>query len=476
MPGTEHYRNLVLGSGKAGKLLGWTLAKQGEHTAVIERKWIGGSCPNIACMPSKNVIHSAKVASLIARAAEFGIELQPARINMQGVRRRKRAMVDEQVRRHLIAYEDSGAELILGEGRLTGPRTIEVKTREGTTRVLSADRVFLNVGTHATIPDIPGLAASRPMTHIEALELDRVPEHLIVLGGGYVGLEFAQAMRRFGARVTILERGPQLASREDPDVGRALLELFCEEGIEVLLNAEPTNLSGVSGESIVMQIAHDGKERSLQGSHILAAAGRIPNTHGIGLREAGIELDGRGYIKVNERLETTVPGVWAVGECAGSPQFTHVAFDDFAIVRDNLNGGARTTRDRLIPFCMFTDPELARVGLNESEARERGIAYRVARMSANDILRALTISETRGFLKMLIEEHGNRILGFTAFLAGADDLIAIVQTAMLNGAPFLALRDAIFTHPTMAEALTMLLADVEVRQDQSATSARGFGA
>jgi pyruvate/2-oxoglutarate dehydrogenase complex dihydrolipoamide dehydrogenase (E3) component len=470
MSGTEHYTNLVLGSGEAGKYLSWSLAKQGERTAVVERKWIGGSCPNIACLPSKNVIHSAKVASFVASASEFGIEMQPAHVSMQGVRRRKRAMVDDQVRRHLNNYQHTGVELILGEGRLTGPKTIEVKTREGETRTLTADRLFLNLGTHAAIPDIPGLAASKPMTHVEALELDRVPEHLIVLGGGYIGLELAQAMRRFGARVTLVERGPQLAGREDHDVGQALLELFCEEGIDVLLNTLPTNVSGVSGGTIVMQIAQDGKERTLQASHILVTAGRVPNTAGIGLRESGIELDSRGYIKVNERLETTVPGVWAMGDCAGSPQFTHVAHNDFVIVRDNLNGRNRTTENRLIPFCMFTDPELARVGLNETEARERGIAYRTARMSANNILRAITISETRGFLKMLIEEHGNKILGFTAFLAGADDLIAVVQTAMLNGVPFNALRETIFTHPTMAEALSPLLADVEVRQDQRAAS------
>lgn len=477
MPGTEHYRNLILGSGESGKYLSWTLAKQGERTAVVERKWIGGSCPNIACLPSKNVIRSAKVASFMARATEFGIEMQqPAHVSMQGVRRRKRAMVDDQVRRHLTNYERTGVELILGEGRLTGPKTIEVKTREGETRVLTADRVFLNLGTHSAIPDIPGLAASKPMTHVEALELDRVPEHLIVLGGGYIGLELAQAMRRFGARVIVVERGPQLASREDPDVGLALLELFCEEGIQALLNAQPTSVSGISGESVEMKIAQDGKERILEASHILVASGRVPNTNGIGLPESGIELDSRGYIKVNERLETTVPGVWAMGDCAGSPQFTHVAHNDFVIVRENLNGGNRTTKNRLIPFCMFTDPELARVGLNETEAQERGIAYRTARMSGNDILRAITISETRGFLKMLIDEHSNRILGFTAFLAGADDLIAVVQTAMLNGVPFHALRDTIFTHPTMSEALSPLLANVEVRQDQSAASAHGFGA
>ncbi len=468
MPGTEHYRNIVLGSGTAGKFFGWTLAKQGERTAAVERKWIGGSCPNVACLPSKNVIHSAKVASLVGRAAEFGIQTGPFTISMEGVRARKRKMVDGLVEKQLGIYDDSGAELIFGEGRLAGPRTLEVKLNQGGTRRLTADRMFLNLGTHATIPDIPGLAAAKPMTHIDALELDRTPGHLVILGGGYVGVEFGQAMRRFGSSVTIIERGPQLVGREDPDVGEALLGLFRDEGIEVLLNTQLTSVSGVSGENIRVQTVQQGRERTLDASHILVAAGRSPNTTGIGLQEAGIELDDRGYIRVNDRLETTAAGVWAVGECAGSPQFTHVSYDDFSIVRDNLNGRRRSTRDRLIPFCIFTDPELARVGLDESEARRLGIRYRVARMPAKEVLRAITLSETRGFLKMLIEEHSNRILGFTAFCTGADDLMAVVQTAMLGGMPFPLLRDAIFTHPTMAEGLTGLLADVEVREYASA--------
>jgi pyruvate/2-oxoglutarate dehydrogenase complex dihydrolipoamide dehydrogenase (E3) component len=468
MPETEHYTNLVLGSGTAGKFIAWTLAKKGERTAAVERQWIGGSCPNIACLPSKNVVHSAKVASLFGRAAEFGIETQPFAIRMEGVRKRKREMVDGLVKTHLANYEKSGAELILGEGRLVGPRTLEVKPKQGSTRRLTADRVFLNLGTHATIPDIPGLAAARPMTHIEALELDRTPSHLIILGGGYVGLELAQAMRRLGSPVTMIERGSQLASREDQDVGEALLELFRDEGIDVLFRAQITKVSGVSGENIRVQIDHDGRERTVEASHLLVAVGRTPNTEGIGLREAGVELDDNGYVRVNDRLETTAPGVWAVGECAGSPKFTHVSFDDFCVVRDNLNGRSRTTRNRLIPFCVFTDPEFARVGLSESEARSRGIEYRVARMPAKAVLRTLTFSETRGFLKMLIDEHSDRILGLTAFGTGAGELIAVVQAAMLNGAGFPSLRDAIFTHPTMAEGLTELLADVEVRQNDSA--------
>ncbi len=466
MPSIEHYQNIVFGGGTGGKLMTWTLAEQGERTAVVERKWIGGSCHNIACMPSKNIIHSAKVASLFRRAAEFGIETQPFSINMEGVRDRKRKTVEGSVKYHLARYKDGGADLILGEGRLTGPRMLEVRTREGSTRLLSTDRLFLNLGTHATIPDIPGLAAARPMSHIEALELDRVPGHLIILGGGYVGLEFGQAMRRFGSQVTVIERGPQLASREDQDVGEALLELFRDEGIDVLLHSQLTKVTGISGESTRVQVEQDGRQRTIDASDILVAIGRTPNTKGIGLEDAGVELDERGYIKVNDRLETTAPGVWAIGECAGSPHFTHVSQDDFSVIRDNLNGGNRTTRDRLVPYCIFTDPELARVGLNEAQARARGIEYRVVKMPGDGVRRARTLSETRGFLKMLIDEHNDRILGFTAFITGAGEVMAVVQTAMVSSAPFTLLRDAILTHPTMAEGLGTLLADVKTKEEE----------
>jgi pyruvate/2-oxoglutarate dehydrogenase complex dihydrolipoamide dehydrogenase (E3) component len=326
--------------------------------------------------------------------------------------------------------------------------------------VVSGARIFLNVGTRASLPDVPGLSDAAPMTHVEALDLERVPEHLIVLGGGYVGLELAQAMRRFGSAVMVIERGPQLAGREDPDVGAALLELFQDEGIGVLLEAHVRHVDGRSGSGIRVRAVSPTGDRIIEGSDLLVAAGRTPNTHGIGAERAGIELDSRGYVKVDERLETTAPGVWAMGDCAGSPQFTHVAFDDFRIVRDNLNGGSRTTRNRLIPFCMFTDPELARVGLNESEASARNIAYRVARMPMAAVLRTRTISEPRGFMKMLIGEGNDRILGFTAFGAEASELMATVQTAMLGNLPYTALRDALFTHPTAAEGLTLLLAGI----------------
>lgn len=455
----QHYDILVLGSGEAGKYLAWTTAKAGRRAAVVERKLIGGSCPNIACLPSKNIIYSAHVAALLRRGAEFGITCGPISIDMQAVRQRKRQMVDDLIAIHRHNYAASGAELIMGDGRFVAPKTIEVQLQDGGTRQLIGERVYLNVGTRAAIPDLPGLARAQPLTHIEALELDHVPEHLIVLGGGYIGLEFAQPMRRFGSRVTVVERGPQLAAREDSDVGQALLQRFEQEGIDVMLNAQAIDVEGRSGERVRLRVQTSDGIQTIEGSDILVAAGRTPNTQGIGLDTAGIDVNEHGYINVNERLETTATNVWAMGDCAGSPQFTHVAFDDFRIVRDNLNDGHRTTRNRLVPYCMFTDPELARVGLNELEAQRAGIAYRIAKIPMAAVLRTRTISETGGFLKALIAAQSDQILGFTALGAGAGELIAVVQTAMLAGIPYTALRDTILTHPTIAEGLTVLFAN-----------------
>lgn len=460
MPEIESYNVLVIGSGEAGKYMAWTMAKAGQHTAVVERRYIGGSCPNIACLPSKNVIHSAKVASLAARAAEFGVEVGSVATNMKAVQFRKRKMVEDLINVHSDRYEASGAELIMGEARFVSPRTVSISLNDHDTRVITGERVFLNVGTRASLPPVPGLADAKPMTHVEALDLDRLPDHLIVLGGGYVGLELAQAIGRFGSRVTIVERGPRVASREDPDVSAALLELFHDEGIEVLLGAEVRSVEGRSGSEIRVRVKDANGGRVIEGTDFLVAAGRTPNTQGIGLELAGVELDGRGYVRVNERLETTAPDTWAMGDCAGSPQFTHVAYDDFRVVRDNLNGGNRTTEKRLVPFCMFTDPELARVGLNESEANSSGIDYRLVKLPMAAVLRTRTISEPRGFIKMLIDAASDRILGITVLGAEASELMAVVQTAMLGGLPYTVLRDAIFTHPTTAEGLTALLADV----------------
>jgi pyruvate/2-oxoglutarate dehydrogenase complex dihydrolipoamide dehydrogenase (E3) component len=456
----EKYDLLVLGSGAAGKLLSWTMAKKGMKTAVVERKYVGGSCPNIACLPSKNIIHSAKVASYFFRSEEFGISKQDVRIDMAVVRDRKRKMVDGLIDMHLDLYRKSGAELIMGSGRFVAPRTIEVKTAEGKKRVLCGKHVVINTGTRATMDRTPGLTEANPLTHIEALELDKIPERLLVLGGGYVGLELAQAMRRFGSRVTVIERNARLAHREDEDISEALHDLFKDEGIDVLTNARVIRVEGKSGQSVKLRVHRDGSEIVLEGTHLLVATGRTPNTDGIGLELAGVEITERGYVKVNERLETTAPGVWAAGDCAGSPHFTHISENDFQIVRDNILGGQRVTTGRQVPFCMFTDPEFARIGLSETDAKERGITYRLAKTSMNNVLRTRTLSETRGFMKALIDAGSDRILGFAAFGVGAGETLATVQVAMLAGLPYTELRDAIFTHPTLSEGLIPLFSNV----------------
>jgi pyruvate/2-oxoglutarate dehydrogenase complex dihydrolipoamide dehydrogenase (E3) component len=386
----------------------------------------------------------------------------PVAIDMAKVRQRKRDMVEALVDIHLQNYKKSGNELIMGSGRFVGPKTLEVRLNDGGTRLLAGDKIFLNIGTHAAIPTIPGLEAARPLTHIEALELDYLPSHLIVLGGSYVGLELAQVYRRFGSHVTVIEHGPQLMSREDPDIAEEMQRILSDEGIEILVAAEPIQVNGRSGEGASVVIRTSSGEKKIEGSDILAAAGRIPNTAGIGLEEAGVKLDGRGYIRVNERLETSAPEVWAIGECAGSPQFTHVSENDFGIIRDNLAGGKRSTRNRLVPYCMFTDPPLVRVGLSESEAQRQGVTVRVAKLPTGAVLRTFTNGERKGFMKALVGDD-DRVLGFTMIGSDASEIMAAVQTAMLGGMPASALRDAMFAHPTMAEGVSLLFSNVPPR-------------
>src|SRR5277367_74222 len=473
MNAPENFDALVLGGGTAGKLAAWTMAKEGRRTAVVERKYIGGSCPNIACLPSKNVIYSAKVASLVGRQREFGIETGPIAIDMARVYARKRDMVDGIIQVHLDQYraaldKQRGDELMFGEGTFVAPRTVRVALRDGGERTLTAERVFVNLGSRATIPDMPGLREAKPLTHIEALDLERRPEHLLVLGGGYVGLELSQALRRLGSRVTVISRDMRLVANEDADVSEAVLQLFRDEGIDVLLRTHVLRVNGISGEHVSLQLQSVEGPRTVEGTDILVALGRTPNTTGVGLDKAGIEVTEKGHIRVNDRLETTAPNVWALGECAGSPYFTHVSEDDFDIIHKNLTGGRRSTKDRLVPYCVFLDPELARVGLNESQARERGVVYRVASVPVDSAWRPWTLSERRGFMKTLIDAQSDRILGFTAIGPEAGELMGTVQVAMLTGQPYTILRDAMFAHPTMTEGLKALFMGVPQRLENRA--------
>ena len=467
----DDYDLVILGGGTGSTVAAWTFAGEGKRVAVVDRKYIGGSCPNIACLPSKNIIHSAKVVSYFRRSEDFGVVHNGFSVDMLGVRERKRKMVGGLNAMYLENYKNTGAEFILGAGRFIAPKIIEVTFPDGTTRRLRGTNVIVSTGTRATLEAIPGLVESGPLTHVEALELERVPEQLLVIGAGYVGIELSQAMRRFGSKVTVIDRNQRLLPNEDDDVSEALGSLLKDDGIDVLLAAQVKNLSGTSGKSVSIVVGQNGTERTVNGTHVLVATGRTPNSEGLGLEVAGVELTERGYIKVNERLQTTAAGVWAIGEVAGSPQFTHISLDDFRVVHSNLNGGSRITTGRQVPYCLFTDPELARIGLNETEARTRKIPYRLFKASMEANLRARTLSETRGFLKVLVEADSDRVLGFTAFGVGAGETMAAVQVAMIAGIPYTVLRDAVLTHPTLVEGLITLLSSTpSVHDVEEATS------
>ena len=467
MPDSTHHTAevfdaLVLGSGEAGKYLSWSLGAEGKRVALIERRYVGGSCPNIACLPSKNIVHSAKVAWYAQRLDEFGMNKPAPGIDMAVVRERKRAMVRGLVDVHEKRFAANHVVFVNGEGRFVGPRTLSVALPEGGTRLLKADIVIVSTGSRAVIPDIHGLRASQPMTHVEELELDTLPGHLLVLGGGYVGLEFAQAMARFGSRVTVINRGERLLSNEDEDVTATLAEVLAKEGIHLQLGSTLESVSGRSGDSVIARIRTATGEQVVEATHILVAAGRQPNTDEIGLEKAGIELSPNGYIEVNDSLQTTAAGVFAVGDCAGSPQFTHIAYDDYRVVQRMMKGESATVSGRQVPYTLFTDPELAHVGLHEHEAKEQGIEYRLLKLPMAAVLRTRTLGETAGFLKALIAAD-DLILGFTALGVGAGELLAPVQLAMSAGLPYTALRDLIVTHPTMSEGLMYLFSSTPVQ-------------
>jgi pyruvate/2-oxoglutarate dehydrogenase complex dihydrolipoamide dehydrogenase (E3) component len=453
--GVEDYDLIVLGSGEGGKYLAWALAKEGKKVAVVERKYVGGSCPNIACLPSKNIIHSAKVASFAKRASEFGVRIDKYSIDSQAVRDRKRMMVSALVDVQYKNYSTSGAELIMGTGRFVAPKTIEVALNDGARRTVRGKDVVIGTGTHASLGKTPGLANLQPWTHIEALDAGVIPEKLIVFAGGYIGLELAQAFLRLGSKVTIIEGSARLLPREDEDVSHAVETLFREEGAELLLGCEVTEASGRNGDSVTLFVRHEDKSKTVAGTHLLVALGRTPNTEGLNLDVAGVKLAPSGYIQVSEKLQTTAPGVWAVGEIAGSPQFTHISYDDHRVIHANLAGKSRTTTGRQVPYSLFTDPEVARVGLNEQEARAQGISYRLFRLPMAADLRARTLSEMRGFMKALVGQD-DQIIGFTVFGVSGGEIMGTIQMAMLGKLPYTVVRDAIITHPTLLEGLVFL--------------------
>ena len=371
--------------------------------------------------------------------------------------------LEREIALHLKLYRESGAELIMGNGRFVGPKTLEVELNDGGARRLTGDRIVINVGSHAAIPNIPGMQEARALTHIEALELDYAPAHLVVVGAGYVAIELAQAFRRFGSRVTLVEPASRIMGREDPDVATELHRILGREGIEIQVNTAVAAVQGISGEAVRVITSGPSGRGAIDASDLLVAVGRVPNTAGIGLEETGVKLDPLGFIQVNDRLEASAPGVWAIGECAGTPQFTHASIDDFRIVRANMTRENRSTRGRLIPYVLFTDPPLAHVGLTEQDAQKQGLPVRLAKLPMSQVLRTAATDETDGFMKVLVSANDDRIVGFTMLGAQAGEVMAAVQTAMLAQLPYQALRDAVIAHLTFAEGLGALLSNVPPR-------------
>lgn len=457
----EHFEFVIVGGGKGGKTLAVQMASAGRQVAMIEQGMIGGTCINVACIPTKTMVRSARVAELARRAADFGVRVVFDGVDPPGVRERKRDVVAEMVDRNQANFDRSGMTLLLGTARFTGPRALEVRLRDGGVQALTADKVFLNTGTRPALPPIPGLADARPLNSESIQELDRLPDHLLVLGGGYIGCEFAQMFRRFGSQVTLIEQSAQFLPREDPDVAAQVLQIFQEDGVDVLTGASTQRVEGLTGQSVRLRLQTTSGDLVVEGSHLLVALGRVPNTEKLNLAAAGVEVDDRGFIRVNDRLETTAADVWALGDVNGGPQFTHASLDDWRIVSANLAGGNRSTADRLVPYTLFIDPELGRIGMTEAEARRRGFRVRVARLPAAAIPRAVTMGETRGSLKAVVDADTDQLLGASILAAEGGEVMAVIQVAIQAALPYTALRDMIFAHPTMAEGLNDLFAKAE---------------
>ena len=455
---TTHYDAILIGAGQAGTPLSTTLARAGWKTAIIERVHVGGTCINEGCTPTKTMVASGRVAYLARRGADYGVQTGPVTIDMTKVRQRKRDIVDSFRNSGQRRIETTdGVDLLIGEAGFTGPKTLELRLNNGETRELTADTILINAGARPAKPSIPGIEAVATLDSTSIMELDEIPEHLLIVGGGYIGLEFGQLFRRFGSQVTVIQRGAGLLAREDPDVAEEVANIMREDGLEILLETKPVSVKQLSAGNIQLTVQTKTGERTLNGSHLLMAAGRVPNTDWLNLDAAGIQTDKRGFIQVNDRLETNVPGIYALGDIKGGPAFTHISYDDFRIIRTNLlEKGNATIHDRLVPYTVFIDPQLGRIGLSETDARTQGRNFKIARMPMNYVARALEMGESRGFMKAVVDADTGQILGAAVLGIEGGEIMAILEVAMIGKVPYDILRDGVFAHPTLAESLNNL--------------------
>jgi pyruvate/2-oxoglutarate dehydrogenase complex dihydrolipoamide dehydrogenase (E3) component len=454
------YDAIVIGSGQGGTPLASALAGAKLHTALIERDEIGGTCINYGCTPTKTMVASAQIAYKARRAADYGIHTSSVSVDMQRVRQRKRDIVESfrsGSERRVSRAE--GLDLIRGDARFTGPKALSVSLNGGGTLALEASRIFIDTGTRSARPKLDDLDSVAWLDSTSIMELDEVPQHLVVLGGGYVGLEFGQMFRRFGSQVTIVNRGPQVLNREDRDVAEEVLKILREDGIEVLLGAEAER---VAKQDNGFELEVSGSEKRLvRGSHLLVATGRVPNTEDLNLAAAGVKTDAHGFVQVNDRLETTAEGVYALGDVKGGPAFTHISYDDFRIVKANLlEGKSASIAGRLLPYTVYIDPQLGRIGPTEQELRAAGRDIAVAKMPMSYVARALETDESRGFIKAVVDQETKQILGAAVLGMEGGEVAAMLQIAMMGKLPYPALRDGVFTHPALAESLNNLFANL----------------
>jgi len=454
---TSHYDAIVIGSGQGGTPLSMALAKAGMRTALIERKHAGGTCVNEGCTPTKTMVASGRVAYLARRAADYGVHAGPISIDLEKVRQRKRDIVAKfRSGNESRIAKTQNLELIMGEASFRGAKSLVVRTKDAGQRTVSADRIFINAGTRTSRPKLDGLDQVRFLDNESIMELSAIPEHLLILGGGYIGLEFGQLFRRFGSRVTIVQSGRQLLTREDSDVAEEVTKILRQDGVEVVLSAKATRVDQLE-DKIQLQVEAGAKTASFVGSHLLVATGRIPNSDTLNLSAAGVKTDDRGFIQVNDRLETTADGIYALGDIKGGPAFTHISYDDFRIIRASLlERKAASTKDRQVPYCVFIDPQLGRVGMTENEARAQGRNIRVAKLPMTSVARAQEVDETRGFMKAVVDADSNQILGAAVLGIEGGEVMSVLETAMMGKLPYTAVRDGTYAHPTLSESLNNL--------------------